>query len=211
MRKTNLDKRFFESTRGRIVLLLRGAGKTVNDLAAELELTDNAVRAHLLSLERDGLVTAGGTQKGFRKPHALYRLTDEARHVFPKFYDSLFNLLINVLKVRMPGALSSIMRDVGKTAAATIPDMNGASLEARVANAILALENLGGAAIVERHDPDRIMIKSEVCPFADAVIEHPEVCQIAESLVAEIVGEPVTEICDRTSLPKCRFAIEAAA
>src|SRR5881398_826577 len=57
MRKTNLDKRFFESTRGRIVLLLRASEKTVNDLAAHLQLTDNAVRAHLLSLERDGLVT----------------------------------------------------------------------------------------------------------------------------------------------------------
>lgn len=41
---TRFDQRFFETTRGRIVTLLRGTTKTVNELAEELELTDNAVR-----------------------------------------------------------------------------------------------------------------------------------------------------------------------
>jgi predicted ArsR family transcriptional regulator len=210
MSKTTLDRRFFESTRGKIVLLLRSSGKTVNELAAALDLTDNAVRAHLLSLERDGLVTTGGMQKGFRKPHSLFRLTDEARHIFPKFYDSLFNLLVKVLKTRMPAALGTIFQDVGKAAAAKMPDMPDATLEARVAEALVALEGLGGAAVSEQHNGG-ITIKSEVCPFADAVLEHPEVCKIAESLVSEIVQAPVTEICDRTSLPRCRFAVETLA
>ena len=49
LKRTKLDKRFFESTRGRIVTLLRGTTETVNELAQQLELSDNAVRAHLLS------------------------------------------------------------------------------------------------------------------------------------------------------------------
>jgi len=57
---TKLDKRFFDRPRGRIVTSLRGTTKIVNELAAELELTDNAVRAHLLSLERDGLIRQRG-------------------------------------------------------------------------------------------------------------------------------------------------------
>jgi predicted ArsR family transcriptional regulator len=51
-----MDERFFDSTRGQIVMMLRGATRTVDELAKELELTDNAVRAHLTTLERDGLV-----------------------------------------------------------------------------------------------------------------------------------------------------------
>ena len=39
-----------ESTRGKILDLLRTKEQTVNELAAALGLTDNAVRAHLLSL-----------------------------------------------------------------------------------------------------------------------------------------------------------------
>jgi predicted ArsR family transcriptional regulator len=53
---TKMDQRFFESTRGQIIRLMRGTTKSVNELAEELELTDNAVRAQLLSLERDGLM-----------------------------------------------------------------------------------------------------------------------------------------------------------
>ena len=209
MRKTSLDKRFFESTRGKIVTLLRTKERTVNDLAGALDLTDNAIRAHLLGLERDGIVEAGGTVKGFRKPHAIFRLTDEARHIFPKSYDSLLNLLLNVLKERMPNAIRSILRDVG-TAAAGNGLETDATLEERVDAALHALEDLGGSAVSEE-DGAQIVIKSEACPFADAVLEHPEVCQVAEAMVAEITGRPVTEICDRTSIPKCRFAIERPA
>src|SRR5947209_18453117 len=68
-------KRLMESTRGRILETLREGARTVNHLAAALKLTDNAVRAHLLSLERDGLIVQSGTQPGFRKPHAVYVLT----------------------------------------------------------------------------------------------------------------------------------------
>jgi predicted ArsR family transcriptional regulator len=55
-----LDRRFFSSTRGRIVALLRAATRTVDELADALGLTDNAVRAHLVTLERDGLVEPSG-------------------------------------------------------------------------------------------------------------------------------------------------------
>src|SRR5215213_3915952 len=101
MRRTKLDNRFFDSTRGRIVTLLRGTTKTVNELAEQLELSDNAVRAHLLSLERDGLIKQSGLQRGTRKPHLAYSLTEEAEHLFPKAYDALLNQLIAVLKGRL--------------------------------------------------------------------------------------------------------------
>jgi len=209
MKSLHHDERFFSSTRGRIVLLLRNTGKTVNELAAALGLTDNAVRAHLLSLERDRLVEPGGTIKGFRKPHFLYRLTAEARHIFPKAYDSLLNRLLDVLKKRMPGAaLSDVLHAVGKD----IGDGKGTSemsLDQRVDAALETLEELGGAAVADRSE-DGLTIRSESCPFADAVIEHPEICHVAESMIGEIVGKPVHETCDRTSMPKCRFAIENA-
>ena len=67
-----------ESTRGQILELLRTKERTVNELAATLGLTDNAVRAHLTSLARDGLVVQAGVQPGVRKPHATYILTPEA-------------------------------------------------------------------------------------------------------------------------------------
>src|SRR6476469_2534883 len=130
MQRSNFDARFFASSRGRIVLLLRHSPKTVNELAAELGLTDNAVRAHLLSLERDKLVEAGGVVKGFRKPHNTYRLTDEARHLFPKPYDSLFNKLIEVMEGWYgTGELEEALRETGRRLANVNAPRRGVDIE----------------------------------------------------------------------------------
>ena len=68
------------------------------------------------------------------------------------------------------------------------------------------LEALGGSATVEQ-DGKKFVIRSGSCPLAEAVTTHPEVCKLAEELVAKIVGTSVHEQCDREEFPRCRFAI----
>src|SRR5262245_33977468 len=119
MKETKLGERFFESTRGRIVALLRGKTRAVNELAEELAMTDNAVRSHLLTLERDGLVRQGGVQRGHRKPHFAYELTPEAEQLFTKSYDALLNALLSVLKERLaPDELGEVFGEVGRSTTA---------------------------------------------------------------------------------------------
>src|SRR5205809_1592971 len=121
MSRFGFDERFFESTRGKIVKLLWHSEKTVNDLAAELGLTDNAVRAHLLSLERDGMVESGGTVKGIRKPHFTFKLTHKGRRLFPRSYDSLLIRFLDALKSRLtPKAIGELLRDTGHRLAADV-------------------------------------------------------------------------------------------
>ncbi len=207
METTRFDKRFFESTRGRIVTLLRASACTVDELASQLELTDNAVRAHLLTLERDGLVRQSGVRRGSRKPHFTYSLTPEAERLFPKAYDALLNQLIIVLKGRLPDEeLEGVLREVGQSMAAGAHSA-GEDLQSRVRGALKVLEGIGGAAAAER-EGDKVVIRSDGCPLAEAVSVHPEVCRLAESLVSEIVKAPVTERCDREGAPRCRFEIE---
>jgi predicted ArsR family transcriptional regulator len=206
---SGLDKRFFESTRGQIVTILRGSPCTVDELAGKLDLTDNAVRAHLLTLERDGLVRQSGLRRGPRKPHFTYALTPEADALFPKAYDTLLNQLIAVLKTRLDAPeIEGVLREVGRAIAAGAPPGQNASLEARVQSALKVLEAIGGSAEVEQHD-DKFVIRGNGCPLAAAVSVHPEVCRLAETLVAEIVKAPVHEQCDRDGRPKCRFEIDA--
>ena len=191
--------------------LLREGSSTVNELASKLELTDNAVRAHLLTLERDGLVRQSGMQRGSRKPHFAYELMPEAERLFPKAYDALLNQMITVLKGRLPpAALEDVLREVGRSLAArhssdkSLPDM-----ESRLQNALEVLKAIGGSPSVER-EGSRLFIRSGGCPLSAAVVEHPEVCELAEALVAEIVGVPVHEHCDRGESPKCRFELNGS-
>ena len=207
MEAITFDKRFFESTRGQIVTILRSAPGTVDELAEKLNLTDNAVRAHLSTLERDGLVRQSGLRRGPRKPHFTYVLTDEADKLFPKAYDALLNQLIAVLKTRLsPPEIESALREVGRAMAANAPAGQSAKLESRVQSALKVLETIGGAADVTKYE-DKFVIEASGCPLAAAVTVHPEVCRLAESLVAEIVKAPVHEYCDRDGRPKCRFEI----
>src|SRR5215213_4138549 len=154
MKITKLDERFFDSTRGRVVGLLRGKSSTVIELAEQLGLTDNAVRAHLLSLERDGLIRQSGVQRGTRKPHYAYELTEEAERLFPKAYDALLNQLITTLKGRLPPAgLEDVLREVGKSLAEKHSSGGGSDdLEGRLQNALEVLKALGGTPSVERED-----------------------------------------------------------
>lgn len=205
---TKLDQRFFQATRGRIVTLLRGTTKTVNELAEELELTDNAVRAQLLSLERDGLIRQSGIQRGTRKPHFAYELTNEAEKLFPKAYDAVLTQLIAVLKGRLtPAALEQALRDVGSSLARTqTGGTQDDDLERRLNNGLSALEAIGGTARIEKDD-GKCVITSDGCPLAAVVSEHPEVCRLAETLLSEIIGERVQERCDREGSPRCRFEV----
>src|SRR5919201_2008502 len=80
MLRVPLGQRFFATTRGQIVLLARRAPRTIDELCQALGLTRNAIRAHLATLERDGLVRRGGVgrtrrdrrgPRGGRRPHDL--------------------------------------------------------------------------------------------------------------------------------------------
>jgi len=208
--RTKLDERFFDSTRGRVVTLLRGGERTVEELAGELGLTDNAVRAHLSTLERDGLVRQRGVRRGFRKPHLTYALTREAEHLFPKAYDVLLNQLINVLKARLgPEELEDALREVGRALAAAQvkggrPD---GSPERCIRQAVQALSSLGGAARVEKGGGMTVIRSEGGCPLSSVVSEHPEVCRLAEALIEQLVGTQVRERCERGEHARCRFEV----
>ena len=209
---TNWDENFFESTRGRMVTLLRRSGRTVEDLAGALGLTDNGVRAHLAVLERDGIVRQRGSVRrssGGGKPAYVYELTLEAEDLFPKAYEPALGRLLDVLVERLGLEESeALLRSVGRRLAEskTVPtDGTRVRLEAAAG----ALNELGGLAELEEQD-GALVIRGYSCPLAAVTPDHPEVCRLAEALVTEVAGVPVHERCDRSERPRCCFEVAPA-
>ncbi len=203
------NQRFFSSTRGRIITLLRRASRTVDELAQALELTDNAVRAHLATLERDGFVMQHGVRRGGGKPSFVYDLTPEAEYLFPKSYGQVLNQLLEALDERMTSEeLEELLRTVGRRIAAkwNIPP---GDLSVRLEAAVEVLNELGGMAELETGE-GCFCIRGYSCPLAMAVPGHPEVCRLAEALLTELVGVPVKEQCERNGTVKCRFVVEGS-
>lgn len=208
MSTNSWDKKFLASTRGQVVELLRRGEASVSELAEALNLTDNAVRSHLSTLERDELVRQTGKRPGLRKPETLYGITAAAEQLFPKAYHLLLSLVLDALNARLsPDETVELLREVGrKIGQAHTANRDNLRLRQKVDHATEVLNDLGGLAEVQEIG-GQFKICGFSCPLADAVAHNPEVCQLAEALMAEVIGAPVQEICDRSETPKCAFLV----
>jgi predicted ArsR family transcriptional regulator len=209
MKHIGWRERLFKSTRGKILNLLRTREWTVNELAEELRLTDNAVRAHLANLERDRLVIQSGLKPGIRKPHTTYALGPEAEHLFPKAYGRLVSLLMSIFARQVKSKnLRTGMRAAGRSVAKEhLRELRGKTREQRIDVALGILNELGGAATFREED-GKHFIYGNACPIAAATANHPEACLLAESLLTEIIGAPVKEHCLRGPTPSCCFEVK---
>jgi predicted ArsR family transcriptional regulator len=206
MQLTRGNQSFFASTRGKIVTLLRRSSRTVEELAEALDLTDNAVRAHLVALERDGLVQQRGLRRSSSKPAYIYDLAQAAEDLFPKAYGQVLDQFLKVLHELMtPEGVEVVMRTTGRRLAAQWRIPSG-ELRERLEAAVAILNELGGLAELEQQN-GTYTIRGYSCPLATAVLGHPEVCCLASSLLAELVGVPVQELCERGEKVSCRFVV----
>lgn len=204
-------RHFGGSTRGRVVALLRRGARSVEDLAAELGLTDNAVRAQLATLQRDGVVAPVGIRREgtVGKPATEYGIAPEAGTLFSSAYAPVLTTLLDVLGERHTRQeLVSLMRSVGRRLAPQTAAKG--PLEKRAKAAVALLGELGGEADLVPAEGGWD-IRGHGCPLAQAVVGHPETCRAVETMLAEATGTTVREHCDRSSgVPCCRFNITAA-
>lgn len=217
MSSTPWYQRILTSTRGRLIELLRRDTHTVDELAQSLDLTDNAVRAHLATLERDGLVQQQGVRRtgGSGKPAYAYALTPEAERLFPKAYGPVLHTLLDVLAEQMAREdIETAMHEVGHRLAAeqqrSLETVNAeGDLSHRLTLAADLLNALGGLAEVEEQDGS-LIIRGYSCPLAAVLPDHPEACKLAEALVTDIAGVPLHECCERGEVTRCCFATSHA-
>jgi predicted ArsR family transcriptional regulator len=117
--------------------------------------------------------------------------------------------LIDVFAQGVPRRqLEAMLRKAGKNLADELSKGKrpAGDLASRVAMAsALMNEELGALTHIEGNG--RYLIRGVGCPLAALTGKHPGVCLAMESLVAEIIGAPVRECCDRSKRPHCCFEI----
>ena len=86
-----------QSTRQQMLEYLQRSGRaTVKELGQLLGLTATGIRQHLTVLERDGLVDAREERGRVGRPTLVYSLTEKADSLFPKTYDVLASVLLDL-------------------------------------------------------------------------------------------------------------------
>lgn len=208
-----LGRRFLDSTRGRIVVLLRRGERTVEELAQALGLTDNAVRNHLAALERDGLIRQAGVRRGggAGKPAVVYEFHPDAAPLLSRAYPPVLSMLLDVLVDELPPERrEAVMRDLGRRLAGRLGGRSPGDLERRIAAAAAVLESLGGDVdVVAEGEGTRLV--GAGCPLSAVVCHRPEVCLAVEAMISEIIGEPARSCCAHGQQPRCCFEVGSAA
>lgn len=200
--------------RGRIIALLRRGERTVDELAAELGVTDNAVRPHLELLEGEGIVTRARVRRdgAVGKPATLYAIAPDAQSTLSAAYAPVLTALVSTLNNQLSRReLDALYRDTGRRLAADHGTSDARGFETRVRNAAALLASLGAELDVMR-DGDGFTLRGHACPLSDAVRADPSVCHAIGELVAGVTGESVRECCihDGAS-PRCRLEIRRTA
>jgi predicted ArsR family transcriptional regulator len=201
------EREYGGTTRGQIVTLLRGGNRSVDELAAELGLTDNAVRAHLAILQREQIIESTGVRRegSVGKPATIYAIAPGAQPLFSRAYSPLLSALLVELRTdTVPSAMRRLLKRVGRRMAPR--ERAVGTLEARVRAGSNLLNELGGSTQVAR-EANAFVIRGHGCPLSEAVVACPETCGAVTQMLSEVTGTSVVESCDRNGPPNCLFRV----
>jgi len=206
-----LRQQLLDTSRGRIVTLLRTGGVTADDVARKLGLTRSAIRLQITAMERDGVVRRVGKRPGITRPSHVFELTPEVEQLLSKAYIPLLTGLVEVFAEALPAdQIAALLRRTGSGLAQQLTRgkrLSGGLRSRAAAASEMMNAHLGAMTRVEINGG--IVIRGAGCPLAALTGKHKGVCLAMESLVSGIVGVPVHECCDRRDRPQCCFEIKS--
>ncbi len=200
------------ASRQAVLDLIRRGDRTVNTLAARLRISDNAVRVHLIALERDGLIKRSGIVRSgtVGQPAAEYDLTADGEDVLSTAYPAALTALASAIGDRFdPRARKALFLDAGKRLAQAMPARDSGSVVERAEACADLINQLGGSASVT---PGRgsATIAGTGCPLANAVKKEPATCYLIEGLLEEHAGVNAEQRCTHGDRPACRFHLTSS-
>lgn len=161
-------------------LLKRGTA-TAGAIARHLEVTPQAIRRHLKTLETSDLIEHQSSQEGLGRPNHLYQLSRKGREHFPDQYDQFaLSLLHTVADTMGPEQVSKLLKRQWQSKAKEYREKLG---EAPLIERMQTLVNLRQAEgyMAECHPAegersDAFVITEYNCAIAHIAESYPTVC-----------------------------------
>lgn len=199
------------SRQDQILTLLLNAeeGMSIDEIAAELAISRNAVKQHLDGLEKQQLVHGIAMTSTGGRPARSYALTEQGINRFPKQYAWFCNLLLSELAADMDEqALERLMWRLGSKLADSLqPRFANKDFGDRLAATIELMGNLGYHAELESDGECRI-IKAVNCVYHDLAQQRPQLCHFDKALISGLLQKPIEQTsCMASKDCCCRFAV----
>ena len=199
-----------KSTREKILLfLLKNPKSTINDLADAVTINTISVRHHLNNLQADGLILAEEERHGVGRPRLVYSLTDEGLERFPSRYYRLTNRILEHFKeTTSQDVLNNMFAEIAKDIASEHRQtLKSLPLEGKL-NLIQDLLDEEGFNVEWEKKNDHYIIHEVSCPYFHVVQTHPEVCNLDQTLITELLDIPANKTnCILQGDHRCSFII----
>jgi len=207
-----------KTTRQQILELLAAKEITsVEEISRILHLTPANTRHHLGILQGEGLVQVAGRRKaaGRGRPMRLFQLSQPR---LEHNLDKLSHVLLASLKSRLePAAWQAVLHGIAddlddgytKPASENVPKPN---LTQRLAGCVELLTEMHYRARWEARTGGPRLILGH-CPYWSIIVEHPELCQVDQRLIQNILGVAVEQTAKLEPNPQglkvCVFRVKA--
>lgn len=210
-----------QTTKQQLLVLLKRTGSvTVEEVAGALSIASMTARQHLINLERDGLVVTQRVRRANGRPHYLYVLTPKGEEMFPRRYDLLARILLDEVGALTPDQIEGLTAEEKRSlliqrSADTLAErfrfnVDGRSLEARVAEVTNVLHLIGGFA-EWIHTVDGFEIRDYNCVFATLVDESEGCCDGHARLITQLLKWPARhETMQEGDIRCCRYVVSPA-
>ncbi len=184
------------TTRERILqTLLANPRSSINDLAEAVGINAISVRHHLTHLEKERLVGSEEERHGVGRPRLVYYLTEQGLERFPTRYLRLTTRLLDQLKETLPEEtfntiFTTMAEQVASEYAERVASL-GMEEKLNVVKELLAQE---GFSVEWERSGDQYFIHEITCPYYHVGQSHPEVCDVDQTLISQILSIPVEKI-----------------
>jgi predicted ArsR family transcriptional regulator len=190
--------------------LKRHGPSSILSLSSALGLSENAVRHHLTSLEREGFVQASLERRGVGRPTRLYALTEAAEGLFPKQYQQLLEVVLE--QAQHQGTLEKILRGVVQQFRDQVkPALHSLEGEARLRGLLQQLDYGGMLSHLEATESGW-ELQAYNCMYKAIGCKFEPVCNLVPRVIEATTDLPTERItCQRDGERVCRFSIQREA
>lgn len=193
------------------LLLENKAGLSIDQIAAALGITRNAVQQHFAVLERDGYIQAGVLNKTTGRPVRSYVLTDAGINSFPKQYAWFSELILTDLKNEFGSeAFQNYLHKLGSNLSQSLlPQFEDKQTDERIETLVKVMDGLGfNANNMTDSVTDERAIEAYNCIYHDLAQKHEELCEFDRTLITTLLGKAIDhEVCMAKDGAVCRFKI----
>lgn len=189
------------------LLLASKAGLSIDDIAEKQAISRNAVKQHMVVLEKEQLIKAAHFNATKGRPARCYVLTEQGINHFSKQYSWFCNLVLTELKQEMgTDAFTRFMQRLGsKVAESLAPQFIDKNAEQKAETLAAIMQNLGYQVSVDLSG-DSATINAINCVFHDLAQQHTELCEFDRALIRTLLDYPVEQTeCMAKQGCACRF------